>query len=68
MNPYLHFLPLLLLTGAPAFGMCISTTYTPLAWTHDGQGVIIREQATGPEGGGSISYVVISFHKETAAR
>src|SRR5271170_1231066 len=54
---------LLFLAGVPAFGICVSTTYRPVAWSADGDAVLIYEEARGPEGGGSVSYIVINFRK-----
>src|SRR6185503_10232629 len=64
MNMILRLLPLLPILGSQAFGMCVSTTYTPVAWAKDGTAVVVKEEAQGPEGGGSITYDVINFRKE----
>jgi hypothetical protein len=64
MSPLYRLLFLSLLFSAPAFGMCVSTSYEPVAWSKDGQAVLIHETARGPEGGGSSSYLLIDFRKE----
>src|SRR5579872_1641717 len=62
----MHLLILPLLWASQAHAMCVSTSYDPVAWSKDGHAVLIEEVAHGPEGGGSISYLLVDFHKKKA--
>src|SRR5581483_746484 len=60
----MNLLLMAFLWANPASAMCVSTSYEPVAWSPDGQAVLIHEEASGPEGGGSISYLLVDFKKK----
>lgn len=49
----------LLLCPSPAHALRIRTNIKLLAWSTDGQSVLLQKDRDGPEGGGSISYLLL---------
>lgn len=43
--------------------MFVRSYALPLAWSSDGQSILIEERQSGPEGGGSLAYRLISLHQ-----
>jgi hypothetical protein len=50
----------LALAPAPAPAMCVDVGYQVLAFSSDGESVLIEERGHGPEGGGSLAYLLLS--------
>ena len=48
-----------LLLAAPAQALRIRTTVSLLAWSSDGESLLLLEREQGPEGGGSTAYLVV---------
>jgi hypothetical protein len=58
----------LALTPAAARALCVDTVYSVLAFSPDGDSVLLEERAHGPEGGGSLAYLLLSATAPTATR
>ena len=61
MNRVSILLVLLFANTEVSLGMCVSKTYTPVAWNSNGTSSIVHLLSPGPEGGGSESYLVVDF-------
>ncbi len=56
----------LLIYGSSSHAMCVHKTYQTVAWNKPGTAALIRETASGPEGGGATIFYVFDFAKKTS--
>ncbi len=57
---------LLAFYSVTALGLCLPERFEPVAWNYRGTAVLIHRTATGPEGGGSSSYILLNVVSQQA--